>query len=583
MRESVLFSILQDIGFCILFVGIAVLFGRAFYKIYKGKPIWGKKPTGAVEGVLYKAFGVDPQEEMTPKKYAVSVLLFSGIGLALGFIILMAQQLLWLNPEGVEGMSWHLAFNTVSSFVTNTNWQAYSGETQASYLSQMLVMNVQNFVSGSTGIAVLFALIRGFTRKEKKTIGNFWVDLTRITLFVLPVCLGGTILLVSQGVPQTINGAVSFLSLEGAASKLYLGPAASQIIIKQLFTNGGGFYGCNSAVPFENPTAFSNLMETLSLLVIPGGLCFTFGKAIIDNHKAKKLTGEMSRVNIRGIAKEKNQGLVLFIAVSIIFIICLTVCTAFEFAFNEVPAGVCAAGNMEGKEVRFGIGGSSLWAVATTSVSNGSVNAMHDSFTSIGGMIPMFLMMLGEIVYGGVGCGLYGLIAFALLTVFIAGLMVGRTPEYIGKKIGSYDMKMVCLIILTPVLCCLIGTAATVMMPDAANWINNGGAHGFSEILYGFASMANNNGSAFAGFAANTPWTNVSGGIVMLLVRFVPMIATVFLAGSLASKKHTPQSDGTLHTANALFIGLLIAVIIIVGALSFFPALSLGPIAEYVA
>ena len=480
-------------------------------------------------------------------------------------------------------MSWHLAFNTVSSFVTNTNWQAYSGETQASYLSQMLVMNVQNFVSGSTGIAVLFALIRGFTRKEKKTIGNFWVDLTRITLFMLPVCLGGTILLVSQGVPQTFNGAVSFLSLEGAASKLYLGPAASQIIIKQLFTNGGGFYGCNSAVPFENPTAFSNLMETLSLLVIPGGLCFTFGKAIIDNHKAKKLAGEMSRVNIRGIAKEKNQGLILFIAVSIIFIICLTVCTAFEFAFNEVPAGVCAAGNMEGKEVRFGIGGSSLWAVATTSVSNGSVNAMHDSFTSIGGMIPMFLMMLGEIIYGGVGCGLYGLIAFALLTVFIAGLMVGRTPEYIGKKIGSYDMKMVCLIILTPVLCCLIGTAATVMMPDAANWINNGGAHGFSEILYGFASMANNNGSAFAGFAANTPWTNVSGGIVMLLVRFVPMIATVFLAGSLASKKHTPQSDGTLRTANALFIGLLIAVIIIVGALSFFPALSLGPIAEYVA
>lgn len=584
MTESVIFATLQDVAFFILFVGIAIFFGWAFYKIYKGQKFFAKKAgTGMVEGCLYKAFGVDPKEEMSAKKYAISVLLFSGIGLLLGWSILMLQQLLWMNPEGIEGMSWHLAFNTVASFVTNTNWQAYSGETQASYLSQMLVMNVQNFVSGATGIAVLFALMRGFTRRECKTVGNFWADLTKITLFMIPVCLVGTVLLVSQGVPQTFDGSVTYVGLDGVQSKLYLGPAASQIIIKQLFTNGGGFWGVNSAYPFENPTAFSNLIETLSLLVIPGGLCFTFGKSIIDNHKEKGLAGEMRRLRMNGVAKEKDQGIVLFIAVSVIFFICLAICTAFEYAFNEFPAGVSAIGNMEGKEVRFGVGGSSLWAVATTSVSNGSVNAMHDSFTSIGGMIPMFLMMLGEIVYGGVGCGLYGLIAFAILTVFIAGLMVGRTPEYVGKKIGSYDMKMVCLIILTPVLCCLIGTAATVMMPSAADWTNNGGPHGFSEILYAFASMANNNGSAFAGFSANTVWTNVSGGIVMLLVRFIPMIATVFLAGSLANKKHIPQSDGTLRTANGLFIGLLIAVILIIGALSFFPALALGPIAEFVA
>ena len=319
-------------------------------------------------------------------------------------------------------------------------------------------------------------------------------------------------------------------------------------------------YGVNSAYPFENPTPFANLLETLSLVVIPGGLCFTFGRAVLD----------------------KKQGVVLFKAMSFIFFACLIVCTTFEYLFSQFPQGVSGIGNMEGKEVRFGIGGSSLWAVATTSVSNGSVNAMHDSFTSIGGMIPMFLMMLGEIVYGGVGCGLYGMIAFAILTVFIAGLMVGRTPEYIGKKIGAFDMKMVCLVILTPVLCLLLGTASTVLLEEAPEWLTNSGAHGFSEILYAFASMANNNGSAFAGFSANTVWTNVVGGVVMLLVRFIPMTATLFLAGSLGRKKIVPQSDGTLSTSNSMFVGLLIAVIIIIGALSFFPALALGPIAEFV-
>lgn len=581
MTESIIFSVLQDVVFFILFVGIAVLFGKAFYKIYKGEPVFARKAAGAVEGVIYKTLGVNPKEEMTAKKYALSVILFSVVSLLIGWVILMLQEILWLNPEGIEGMSWHQAFNTVASFVTNTNWQAYSGETQASYLSQMLVMNVQNFVSGSVGIAVLFALIRGFTRREKKTIGNFWADLTRVTLFMIPVCLVGTLLLVSQGVPQTFDGAVSYVTLEGANAKLYLGPGASQIIIKQIFTNGGGFWGCNSAVPFENPTAFSNLLETLALLVIPGGLCFTFGTAIIKNHQEKGMVGELGRVR-GGIAKERNQGVILFVSVSIIFFICLFICTLFEYMFNEFPAGVAAIGNLEGKEARFGIGGSTLWAVATTSVSNGSVNAMHDSLTSIGGMIPTFLMMLGEIVYGGVGCGLYGMIAFAILTVFIGGLMVGRTPEYIGKKIGSFDMKMVCLVILTPVLCLLLGTAGTVLMTEAPEWLTNSGAHGFSEILYAFASMAGNNGSAFAGFNANTPWTNVVGGLVMLFVRFIPMFAVIFLAGSLGSKKIVPESDGTLSTTNGMFMGLLIAVILIVGALSFFPALALGPIAEYV-
>lgn len=560
MIESVIFTAIQDIVFFALFVGIAIFFGFAFFRIYKGQPVFMKRASMATEKGFYKAMGVSPREEMTAKKYAFSVLLFSLFGLILMMAILMGQAFLFMNPEQIGGMSWHLAFNTAASFITNTNWQAYSGETQASYLSQMLCMTVQNFLSGAVGIAVLFALVRGFTRKECKTVGNFWADLTRITLFMLPVCFIGALVLVSQGVPQTMKGAVIYVSLEGETSKLYLGPAAGQIIIKQLFTNGGGFWGVNSAYPFENPTPFANLLETLSLVVIPGGLCFTFGRAVLD----------------------KKQGVVLFKAMSFIFFACLIVCTTFEYLFSQFPQSVSGIGNMEGKEVRFGIGGSSLWAVATTSVSNGSVNAMHDSFTSIGGMIPMFLMMLGEIVYGGVGCGLYGMIAFAILTVFIAGLMVGRTPEYIGKKIGAFDMKMVCLVILTPVLCLLLGTASTVLLEEAPEWLTNSGAHGFSEILYAFASMANNNGSAFAGFSANTVWTNVVGGVVMLLVRFIPMTATLFLAGSLGRKKIVPQSDGTLSTSNSMFVGLLIAVIIIIGALSFFPALALGPIAEFV-
>ena len=568
MTESIVFAVLQDVFYLALLIGGGYLFGKAFYKIYKGEPVFARRPFLAVENGICKAMGIDSKEEMSVKKYALSIALFSVFGLIFFIAIVMLQAFLAMNPEQIDGMSWHLAFNTAASFITNTNWQAYSGETGLSYLSQMLCLTTQNFLSGAVGICVLFALIRGFTRKESRTIGNFWADVTRVTLFTLPVCFVGALLLVMDGVPQTMNGSVSYIAMDGTAQKLYLGPAASQIIIKQLFTNGGGFFGVNAAYPFENPTPFTNLIECLSLLWIPAGLCFTFGKAVIR----KDENGT--------IVKEKNQGIALLKAMTIFFVVCLAICTLCEYLGAVCMDGVSSIGNMEGKEVRFGIGGSSLWAVATTCASNGSVNAMHDSFTSIGGMIPMFLMMLGEIVYGGVGCGLYGMIGFAILTVFISGLMVGRTPEYLGKKIGSFDMKMVCLIILTPVLCLLLGTASTVMLTVAPEWLTNSGAHGFSEILYAFASLAGNNGSAFAGFNGNTVWTNVIGGIIMLVVRFVPMFATLFLAGSLGKKKMTPQTDGTLATNNAMFIGLLIAVILIIGALSFFPALALGPIAE---
>lgn len=569
--ESIIFTIIQDIFYLLILMAGGYFFGKAFYKIYKGQACFCGKTTIKVENFLYKAMGVDPQEEMSAKKYALSIICFSAVSLVFFFIVLITQAFLSINPEKVDSMSWHLAFNTAASFVTNTNWQAYSGESDLSYLSQMICLTVQNFLSGAVGISVLFVLMRGFLRKESNTVGNFWADLTRITLFMLPISFIGALLLVMDGVPQTLGGAVNYVGLDGNSSKLYLGPAASQIIIKQLFTNGGGFYGVNSAYPYENPTPFTNLIEVLAILIIPVGLCFTFGKAVKESRQDNGI-----------MIKEKNQGVALLKAMTIIFIVCLVVTTVFEFAGAIKEEGISSIGNIEGKEVRFGIGGSSLWAVATTSASNGSVNAMHDSFSAIGGMVLIFLMMLGEIVYGGVGCGLYGMIAFAVLTVFIAGLMVGRTPEYLGKKVGSFDMKMVCLVILTPVISLLLPTAATTILKEAPQWLTNSGAHGFSEILYAFASMANNNGSAFAGFSANTVWTNVIGGIVMLIVRFVPMIAVVFLSGNLAKKKIVPQTDGTLATNNAMFIGLLIVVILVVGALSFFPALALGPIAEAV-
>lgn len=556
-----IYIVLQDLFYIVLLIVLSIPLGIYMYKVMSGQKVFLTRFLTPVENGIYKVMGVRNDEEMGAKRYAFSVLLFSAFGLVFLWFLQMLQGILPFNPEGIAGTSWHLAFNTSASFVSNTNWQAYSGESTLSYLTQFLGLTVQNFVSAATGIAVLFALIRGFVLRKKTTIGSFWVDLTKITLYILiPLSFVVALLITSQGVVQTFSPYKDVVMLErGEIQILPLGPAASQIAIKQLGTNGGGFFGVNSAFPFENSTPFSNVVEALCLLLIPAALCITFGKAV----------------------KDSKQGRSIYTAMMILFVVALGITTVSEQFAGPVFEGVTVSGSMEGKEIIHGVGASSLWATATTAVSNGSVNSMHDSFTPLGGMIPMFLMQLGEIVFGGVGSGLYGMLAFVLLTVFIAGLMVGRTPEYLGKKIEPYDMKMVCLIVLTPPLLTLLGTAVAVMIPDAETWLTNSGAHGFSEILYAFSSMGNNNGSAFAGFNANTVFTNVTGGIIMLLARFVPLIATLFLAGNMAQKKTVAVTDGTLSTSNAMFVGLLIGVIIIIAALSFLPALALGPIADY--
>lgn len=554
------YIILLDAFYLIVLAGLSIPLGSYIYKVMTGEKVFLSPVLSPVEKGVYKLMGVRREEEMDGKKYAFSVIAFSLIGFVFLWLLLMLQGVLPFNPEGFKGVKWDLAFNTAASFVTNTNWQAYSGETTLSYLSQMFGLTVQNFVSAATGIAVLFALVRGFILKNNKTIGNFWVDLIRIILYVLiPLSLVVAILIVSQGVVQTFSPYKEITGLNGAAQTVPLGPAASQIAIKQLGTNGGGFFGTNSAFPLENPTAFSDFLQVLSILLIPAALCVTFGKAV----------------------KDRKQGLSVYAAMLTLFIVSLVFVNLSEQYLGPDFAGVEISGSMEGKEVLHGIGASSLWAASTTAASNGSVNSMHDSFTPIGGMVLMFLMQLGEIVFGGVGSGLYGMLAFVLLTVFIAGLMVGRTPEYLGKKIEPFDMKMVCLVILAPPLLTLLGTAAAVIMPAASGWLNNSGAHGFSEILYAFSSMGNNNGSAFGGFNANTVFSNVTGGVIMILVRFIPMSAVLFLGGNLAGKKAVAVSEGTLSTSNFTFVGLVIGIILIIGALSFLPALALGPIADY--
>lgn len=540
------YIIWQNIVYIVLLVVLSIPLGIYMYRVMAGQKVFLTRALAPVEQGIYKIMGVKSDEEMSAKKYTLAALLFSAVGLVFLWALQMLQGFLPFNPEGMQATSWHLAFNTSASFVSNTNWQAYAGETTLSYLSQFLGLAVQNFVSAATGIAVLFALIRGFVLKQKKTLGSFWVDLTRSTLYVLlPLSFVGALLLVSQGVVQTFGPYKDIAMLESGA--------------KQLGTNGGGFFGQNSAFPLENPTPLSNLIQCLSILLIPAALCVSFGRAV----------------------KDSKQGSAIYAAMLILFVVALVATTGFEQFTGPVFNGVAASGSMEGKEIIHGVGASSLWATATTAASNGSVNSMHGSFTPLGGMIPMFLMQLGEIVFGGVGSGLYGMIAFVLLTVFIAGLMVGRTPEYLGKKVEPFDMKMVCLIILAPLMFTLLGTAAAVLMPAATAWLTNSGPHGFSEILYGFSSMGNNNGSSFAGFNANTVFTNVTGGIIMLLVRFIPMAAAIFLAGNMARKKAVAVSSGTLSTGNTMFVGLLIGVILIIGALSFLPALSLGPIAQY--
>ena len=553
---------LQMIIYCVILVVLAIPLGSYMGKVMNGERVFLSRLLLPVENLIYRVLRIDKEEEMGWKKYSVCTAVFSVMSLAVLWAILCFQNLLPLNPQGMGGMSWHLGFNTASSFTTNTNWQAYSGESSLSYFSQMIGLNFQNFVSAAVGIVVLFALIRGFVRVKERGLGNFYTDMTRTVLYILiPLSVVVSLAIASQGVPQTFKQYDEVQLVEpvvveqedGTAAEVTkgvvpLGPAASQIAIKQLGTNGGGFWGNNSAHPFENPTPLSNLFEMISLLLIPAGLCFTFGRNV----------------------KDKRQGVAVFLAMFIMLAAALAIVGCSEQAGTPQIAqdGAVymgtegqAGGNMEGKETRFGIATSGTWAVFTTAASNGSVNSMHDSYTPFGGLVPM--------------------LGFAILTVFIAGLMVGRTPEYLCKKIEPFEMKMAVLVCLATPVAILVGSGIATLLPSTHDSLNNPGAHGLSEVLYAYSSAGGNNGSAFAGFNANTPFLNVSIGLIMLFVRFLPMFATLAIAGSLAAKKKVAVSSGTLPTHNAMFIFLLIFVVLLVGALSFFPALSLGPVAEF--
>ncbi len=571
------FGWLQMLLYLLCLLACVKPLGAYMAHVFQGERTFLSPIAGPVERVFYKFARVSPREEMDWKTYALAFLLFNFAGLLVVYVLQRVQSILPLNPQGLGPISPYLAFNTAASFATNTNWQSYAGETTMSYLTQMIGLTVQNFLSAACGIAVLIPLTRGFIRRSATTVGNFWVDLTRIVLYILlPLSFVLAVVLVSQGVIQTFNASDNVARVESSPRdqgqesntvSIALGPAASQVAIKQLGTNGGGFFNVNSAHPFENPTPLSDFLEMLAILVIPAALCYTFGKMIGDT----------------------RQGWAILAAMTIIFIMALSLTTWSEQRGNpslaalnvdQTASTIQPGGNMEGKEVRFGIVDSAIWATATTSASNGSVNSMHDSFTPLGGLAPMWLMQLGEVVYGGVGSGLYGMLAFVIIAVFVAGLMVGRSPEYLGKKIEIFEMKMASLIVLIPVILVLLGSALAVALPAGRAGVFNPGPHGFSEVLYTFSSTANNNGSAFAGIGANTVFYNVVLGIVMLIARYWLAIPALAIAGSLANKKAVPASAGTLPTHNALFIFWLIAVVAIVGALSFFPALSLGPIVE---
>jgi potassium-transporting ATPase potassium-binding subunit len=579
-----------------LYIGVLLLLvkplGAYMAAVFSDTPNRVTRVGARVENVLYRISGVDVSDDMSWKRYAVTLLLFNLVGVLVVYALQRVQQWLPLNPQGFDAVSADSAMNTAISFATNTNWQGYGGESTMSYLTQMLGLAVQNFLSAATGIAVLIALIRGFVRKSAGGIGNFWVDTTRATLYILlPLSLVLAIALVWQGVPQNFKPyeTVSLVQattatesvkdadgnvVKDASGKdqtkesqvteqsLPLGPAASQIAIKQLGTNGGGYYNANSAHPYENPTPFANFLEVVSILLIPFALCYTFGVMVGD----------------------RRQGWALLATMLVIFVPLLIACTIAEQSTNPALASLPldhAAGNMEGKEVRFGIANSAIWATATTAASNGSVNAMHDSFTPLGGLVPMWMMQLGEVIGGGVGSGLYGMLAFAVVAVFIAGLMVGRTPEYLGKKIEAYEMKMASLVVLIPCALVVVGTAVAVALPAGVAGIANPGAHGFSEILYALSSASNNNGSAFGGLSATTPFWNILLSICMFFARFPLAIGMLAIAGSLAAKKHVPPSAGTLPTHTPLFVVLLASTVVVIGALTFLPALALGPIAEY--
>ncbi|MBK7581607.1 MAG: potassium-transporting ATPase subunit KdpA [Myxococcales bacterium] len=570
-------TILQFSVFFVALVALALRLGSYMARVYAGEAWLAQRVLGPIERLLYRVAGVRPDEEMSWKQYAVSVLVFNLLGALSVYVLQRLQGALPLNPTGLANVSPEVSFNTAVSFATNTNWQTYGGETTMSHLTQMLGLAVQNFVSAATGMAVLVAFIRGFTRRTAEGLGSFWVDLTRSTLYVLlPLSCVLALLLVSQGVVQTFSGSATARLLDPVTAEsgtivdqtLALGPAASQIAIKQLGTNGGGFFNVNSAHPFENPTPLSNFLEVLAILLIPAALCFSFG----------------------ALVRDRRQGWAVFAAMLAVFIPLLVATTCFEQAGNprftgegvdQATSTLSAGGNMEGKEARFGIANSALWATATTAASNGSVNAMHDSFTPLGGLVPMWLMQLGEIIFGGVGSGLYGMLVYAVIAVFIAGLMVGRTPEYLGKKIEAYEMKMASLVILLPAAAVLIGAAVACVVPAGTAPLGNPGAHGFSEILYAFSSGANNNGSAFGGLSVSGTFYATAIGLCMLIGRFWVIVPVLAIAGSFAKKKLVPASAGTLPTHTPLFVGLLVGTIVLVGALTFIPALALGPIVEH--
>jgi len=593
-----IYSWLQLIFYMVVLIALAKPLGTFMARVYQGGHTFLDPLMRPIEKLIYRLCGVHPEEEMNWKVYAVAMMLFNVLGLLVVYALQRLQGFLPFNPQGFGAVSPDSSWNTAVSFATNTNWQGYGGETTMSYLTQMLALTTQNFLSAATGMAIVIAMVRGLVRHTAKTIGNFWVDLTRTVLYILlPLAFVFALVLVSQGVVQTFSqyktaallqptsyqqaktdasgnpvkdasGNPVMETIPQTSQVLAVGPAASQIAIKQLGTNGGGFFNANSAHPFENPNPLTDFLEMLAILLIPAALCYTFGKMVGDT----------------------RQGWAILITMTVIFVLLLSVTVWAEQTGNPAIASlgvdikqsnINPGGNMEGKEVRFGVANSALWATATTAASNGSVNSMHDSNMPLGGMIPMWLMHLGEVIYGGVGSGLYGMLAFVIVAVFVAGLMVGRTPEYLGKKIEAYEMKMASLILLIPVFTALVGTAIGVMFPAGQAGVLNPGPHGFSEILYAFSSATGNNGSAFAGLNVNTPFYNTALGIIMFFARFWLAIPALAIGGSLALKKKVPASAGTLPTHTPLFIAWLIAVVIIVGALGFLPALALGPIVEH--
>nr|WP_298718152.1 potassium-transporting ATPase subunit KdpA [uncultured Steroidobacter sp.] len=585
-----LLGVMQIAIFAVVLTALVKPLGDFMAKVFQGERTWLTPVLGPVERGIYRLCGIDAGSETSWKRYAIAVLLFNLLGFFAVFVIQLAQGALPLNPQGFAGVEAKSAFNTAVSFASNTNWQGYGGESTMSYFTQMLALTVQNFLSAASGMAVLVALIRGFARRQTQQIGNFYVDMTRSTLYVLlPLSLLLALALVSQGVvqsfseyrtadlvePGTIQTTVKDASGDAATKQeqiaqqtIPLGPAASQIAIKQLGTNGGGFFNVNSAHPFENPTPLSNFLEVLAILLIPAALCYTFGRMVRDT----------------------RQGWAVYAAMMIIFLPLAFGVFSAEQAGNprldtlgvdQASSQMHPGGNMEGKEVRFGIASSALWAAVTTAASNGSVNSMHDSYTPLGGLVPMWLMQLGEVVFGGAGSGLYGMLMFAIVAVFIAGLMVGRTPEYLGKKIEAYEVKMASLVLLLPCVVVLVGTALASAIPEGTSSVANPGAHGFSEMLYAFTSAGNNNGSAFGGLSANTPFYNLALGVAMWISRFWLMIPVLAIAGSLAAKRNVAITAGTLPTHTPLFVAMLIGVVLMVGALTFLPALALGPIVEH--